>query len=99
MAAGRPGQKSWADTGRGRMWALKWCRRICGRGGIKRLDVVALTHAHHDHLDGLHSVIANFKVGELWIGRHEQAPAFLALLSEARARGIRVVQEIQGADV
>ena len=56
-----------------------------------------MTHAHHDHLDGLHSVIANFKVGELWIGRHEQTPAFLALLAEARARGIRIVQEIQGS--
>jgi competence protein ComEC len=64
--------------------------------GIKRLDVVALSHAHHDHLDGLHSVLANFKVGELWIGRHEETPAFLVLLAEARARGVRVVQEIQG---
>src|ERR1700722_4373638 len=64
--------------------------------GIKMLDVVALTHAHHDHLDGLHSVIANFKVGELWIGRDEETPAFLALLAAARARGIHIVQEIQG---
>jgi competence protein ComEC len=64
--------------------------------GIKRLDVVALTHAHHDHLDGLHSVIANFNVGELWIGRLEETPAFLALLAEARAHGVQVVLEIQG---
>ena len=57
--------------------------------GIKRLDVMALTHAHHDHLDGLHSVIANFKVGELWVGRDEETRAFLNLLAEARARRIR----------
>ena len=64
--------------------------------GMKRLDVAALSHAHHDHLDGLHAVIANFKVGELWIGRNEETPAFLVLLAEARARGVQVVQEIQG---
>jgi competence protein ComEC len=64
--------------------------------GLKRLDVVELTHAHHDHLDGLHSVIANFSVGELWIGRHEETPAFLTLLAEARARGVKIVQESEG---
>jgi len=58
--------------------------------------VAALSHAHHDHLDGLHAVIANFKVGELWIGRNEETPAFLVLLAEARARGVQVVQEILG---
>ena len=63
---------------------------------MKRLDVAALSHAHHDHLDGLHAVIANFKVGELWIGRNEETPAFLVLLAEARARGVQVVQEILG---
>ena len=57
--------------------------------GLKRLDVVALTHAHHDHLDGLHSVIANFRWAELWVGRDEETSAFLSLLAEARARGVR----------
>lgn len=33
--------------------------------GVKRLDVVALTHADHDHVDGLSAVLANFQVGEL----------------------------------
>ncbi|MFZ3218174.1 MAG: ComEC/Rec2 family competence protein [Candidatus Acidiferrales bacterium] len=84
------GYRSGPDVGEEVVSPYLWSR------GIQRLDVVALTHAHHDHLDGLHSVIANFKVGELWIGRHEETPSFLALLREARARGIRIVQEIQG---
>jgi competence protein ComEC len=65
---------------------------------IKRLDVVALAHAHHDHLDGLHSVLANFKVGELWIGKDEETVAFLSLLAEARARGIPIVWKMEGRD-
>ncbi len=85
------GYRTGPDVGEEVVSPYLWSR------GIKKLDVVALTHAHHDHLDGLHSVIANFKVGELWIGRHEQTPAFLALLAEAHARGIRIVQEIQGS--
>jgi competence protein ComEC len=65
--------------------------------GLKRLDVVALTHAHHDHLDGLHAVLANFRVRELWIGRDEETPAFESLLAEARARGVAIVHQTQGA--
>lgn len=84
------GFRSGPDVGEEVVSPYLWSR------GIKGLDVVALTHAHHDHLDGLHSVIANFKVDELWIGRDEETPAFLVLLAEARARGVRVVQEIQG---
>jgi competence protein ComEC len=84
------GFRSGPDVGEEVVSPYLWSR------GIKGLDVVALTHAHHDHLDGLHSVIANFKVGELWIGRSEETPAFLVLLAEARARGVQVVQEIQG---
>jgi competence protein ComEC len=84
------GFRSGPDVGEDVVSPYLWSR------GIKRLDVVALSHAHHDHLDGLHSVIANFNVGELWIGRDEETPAFLVLLAEARARGVRVVQEIRG---
>ena len=35
--------------------------------GMRRIDVVALTHAHPDHCGGLPSVIEHLDVGEVWI--------------------------------
>jgi len=48
------GHRSRPDVGEEVVSPYLWSR------GLKRLDVVALTHAHHDHLDGLHSVLENF---------------------------------------
>jgi competence protein ComEC len=84
------GHRSGIDIGEQVVSPYLWSR------GVKQLDVVALTHAHHDHLDGLHSVIQNFRVGELWIGRDEETAAFESLLREARERGIRIVHEVSG---
>lgn len=64
--------------------------------GLKRLDVVALTHAHQDHLDGLSALLQNFRVGELWVGRDVASPAFRELLHTAQARGVRIVHRRRG---
>ena len=64
--------------------------------GLKRVDVIALTHAHHDHLDGLYAVIDNFHVKELWVGRDVDSPAYSELLAYARARGIAIVHHLRG---
>lgn len=64
--------------------------------GLKKIGVVALTHAHHDHIDGLTSILENFSVGELWIGRFEDTPALQRLLAEARERHVRVLQKEMG---
>lgn len=58
--------------------------------GIRHLDVVALSHAHSDHMGGLPSVLQNFKPEELWVGNNPPAPDYMALLEEAGRLGIRV---------
>ena len=84
------GTRSGADVGEEVVSPFLWSL------GLKRLDVVALSHAHHDHLDGLHAILQNFRVGELWVGRDEATPAFESLLDEAKARGVRIVTKTQG---
>jgi competence protein ComEC len=58
--------------------------------GISHLDVVALTHAHSDHMGGLPSVLRNFHPGELWVGNNPQTTAYRALLDEATALHMRI---------
>jgi len=64
--------------------------------GLKQLDVVALTHAHQDHLGGLDAVLENFRVRELWVGHEVSSAAYRALLEHAHARGVRIVHRVRG---
>ncbi len=58
--------------------------------GIRHLDVVALSHAHSDHMGGLPSVLRNFKPDELWVGNNPPIDAYKALMDEAAMLGVRV---------
>ncbi|HXN65130.1 MAG TPA: ComEC/Rec2 family competence protein [Candidatus Acidoferrales bacterium] len=64
--------------------------------GLKHLDAIALTHAHEDHMEGLHAVLENFRVGELWVGHDVNSAAYRELLETARQRGTRVIHWKQG---
>ncbi len=85
------GYRSGPDIGEEVVSPYLWSR------GLKRIDVVALTHGDHDHIDGLHSVLENFRVGQLWIGRDQDKPEFKSLVAQAHALGIPVVHETSGA--
>jgi competence protein ComEC len=58
--------------------------------GIRRLDVVALSHAHSDHMGGLPAVLRNFHPAELWVGNNPPVESFNALLHEAADLRVRV---------
>ena len=64
--------------------------------GFQKLDVVALTHAHQDHLGGLTAILENFHVGKLWIGREVSSVALARLEQLARNQKIPIEHELRG---
>jgi competence protein ComEC len=64
--------------------------------GFQKLDVVALTHAHQDHLGGLSAILENFHIGKLWIGREVSSPALARLEQLAKNRGIPIEHKLRG---
>jgi competence protein ComEC len=58
-----------------------WSRRI------RRLDVIALSHAHSDHMGGMPAVMRDFRPKELWVGIDPDSDAYRALLAEAKELG------------
>jgi competence protein ComEC len=55
-----------------------------------RLDIIALTHAHSDHMGGMPAVLRNFRPRELWVAVDPNSAPYRALLAEAVALGIKV---------
>jgi competence protein ComEC len=64
--------------------------------GFQKLDVLALTHAHQDHIGGLTAILENFRVETLWIGREVESAALANLERLAHERKIPVLHEARG---
>jgi competence protein ComEC len=66
--------------------------------GIGRVDLVALSHPHPDHLNGLRRILRRFPVAALWTsGDDGRNPEYGHLLEIARAGGVPTPVPAQGA--
>lgn len=90
--SGFPGQEvhNGPDPGEDAVSPYLWSR------GFQRIDVVALTHAHQDHIGGLAAVFQNFHVGAFWIGREVSSPALASLEKLCRTEKIPIQHEERG---
>jgi competence protein ComEC len=61
-----------------------WSRRF------SHLDVLALSHAHSDHMGGMPAVMRNFRPRELWVSIDPNSEAYRGLLADAKALGVTV---------
>jgi competence protein ComEC len=58
---------------------------------MSRVDIVALSHAHEDHVGGLPALVTDFRPGELWTGATPDSPQWRALRDAANRRHTRIV--------
>ena len=64
--------------------------------GFSSIDMVAITHAHADHIGGMPAILVNFHPQQLWLGVDSPSPELQRVLQEAQRLGIPVVLHTAG---
>ncbi len=81
----RTSRQSTFDTGESVVSPYLWSR------GLRRIDVIALTHAHVDHIGGMLATLQNFHPRQLWLSTDADSDTLRELTVEARATGTTIL--------
>lgn len=85
-------RKAKLDPGEDIVSTYLWSR------SIRRVDVIAATHAHEDHVGGLAALMANFRPRELWLPRPASAESWTSLTGLAARLGIAIRERYAGEE-
>lgn len=69
------------------------------RAGIRRLEAVAISHAHPDHFAGLGALLDRFEIGEIWFNGRPGGQQWRALARRVAARGMALRAPPDGLDL
>ncbi|MCS7044356.1 MAG: DNA internalization-related competence protein ComEC/Rec2 [Bryobacteraceae bacterium] len=58
--------------------------------GIRRVDVIAVTHLHEDHAGGVPALVDNFRPREVWVSFAADTPLWRRIEAAARRAGARI---------
>jgi competence protein ComEC len=89
---GKRSQKARLDTGEDVVSPFLWRERI------GKVDVIASTHAHEDHIGGLPALLENFRPSELWTGALpvQAGDSWKRVEETAKRLGIRIIPQRAG---
>jgi competence protein ComEC len=85
-------RKAKLDPGEDIVSTYLWSR------SIRRVDVIAATHAHEDHTGGLAALMRNFQPRELWVPRPATAEGWRSLKELAAGLGIAIRERYAGEE-
>jgi competence protein ComEC len=70
------------------------------RHGVRRIDLLVVTHGDFDHVGGLEGVFSTISVGRLWVPNQPDLGVLLPqLMSEASELGVVVEQPLPGTRI
>lgn len=64
--------------------------------GIQRLDAVAFSHGHSDHIGGMRAIVANFRPREIWLAPNLPTPLYRELMRTCIEYGVGARLHVAG---
>ena len=59
--------------------------------GIRTVDVIAISHAHDDHIGGIPALVSDFRPREIWTGATPDSPTWWLVRQRASQVGAKIV--------